>query len=157
MPQPEWTIHPLHLKNSLVKQDKLILSAILASIATTMTPFISAAKASQEAWHKLHTLYASKYHTWTMQLMEKLKMNISTCTRWRLLLITEYWPMISTFMFSRDLALIFTKLSIDLSQRKAFILWRIVRSSCWAWYLPVPPWSHHLEAGCVGELHYSAF
>ena len=59
-------------KSHWVRQDKLILSAILASTTTTITPFISTAKTSQEAWHKLHTMYASKSRTRALQLKEEL-------------------------------------------------------------------------------------
>jgi hypothetical protein len=59
-------------KSHWVRQDKLILSAILASTTPTITPFISTAKTSQEAWHKLHTIYASKSHTRALQLKEEL-------------------------------------------------------------------------------------
>ncbi|KAJ0021733.1 hypothetical protein Pint_31459 [Pistacia integerrima] len=43
-----------------LRQDKLILSAILASTTPTITPFLSVAKTSEEAWRKLHTLSASR-------------------------------------------------------------------------------------------------
>jgi len=67
-----------------VQQDKLILSAILAStspsitplIATaktsSITPLIATAKTSHEAWKKLKNLYASQSITCAMQLKEEL-------------------------------------------------------------------------------------
>ena len=57
-----------------IRQDKLILSAILTSTSTVITPLISMAKTSKDAWHKLHTLYASKSRTRAMQLKEELTM-----------------------------------------------------------------------------------
>ncbi|KAF5455151.1 hypothetical protein F2P56_024756, partial [Juglans regia] len=51
-------------------QDKLILSDILASTATTITPLISIAKTSHEAWKKLNAMYASKLRTRAVQLKE---------------------------------------------------------------------------------------
>jgi hypothetical protein len=47
-------------KSHWVRQDKLILSVILASITPNKTSFISAATTSQAAWCKLNTMYASK-------------------------------------------------------------------------------------------------
>ncbi|KAF8413145.1 hypothetical protein HHK36_001121 [Tetracentron sinense] len=61
-------------KTHWIRQDKLILSAILATTTTTITPFISAAKTTQQAWQKLHTMYASKSRTRAMQLKEELTM-----------------------------------------------------------------------------------
>ncbi|GMY30384.1 CCHC-type integrase [Fagus crenata] len=54
-------------KSHWVRQDKLILSAILASTSPTITPFISAATTSQEAWCKLKTMYASKSQNRSIQ------------------------------------------------------------------------------------------
>ena len=59
-------------KTHWVRQDKLILSAILASTSSTITPLIATAKTSHEAWTKLHHLYASKSRTRAMQLKEEL-------------------------------------------------------------------------------------
>ena len=61
-------------KTHWIRQDKLILSAILASTTSTITPFISATQTSQQAWQKLHTMYASKSRTRAMQLKEELTM-----------------------------------------------------------------------------------
>ncbi|KAF5468276.1 hypothetical protein F2P56_012440 [Juglans regia] len=72
-PITDSSISNLH-KTHWIRQDKLILSAILASTTTTITPFISAAKTSHQAWTKLHTLYASKSRTRAMQLKEELTM-----------------------------------------------------------------------------------
>ena len=46
-------------KTHWVRQDKLILSAILASTSPSITPLIATAKSSHEAWKKLTHLYAS--------------------------------------------------------------------------------------------------
>jgi hypothetical protein len=56
-------------KTHWVRQDKLILSAILAS---TSPSIITAAKTSHEAWKKLKNLYASRSRTRAMQLKEEL-------------------------------------------------------------------------------------
>jgi hypothetical protein len=59
-------------KTHWVHQDKLILSAILASTSPTITPLIVSSKASHEAWKKLYHMYASKSRTRAMQLKEEL-------------------------------------------------------------------------------------
>ena len=61
-------------KTHWIRQDKLIPSAILASTTSTITLFISATHTSQQAWKKLHTMYASKSRTRAMQLKEELTM-----------------------------------------------------------------------------------
>ncbi|KAF5468604.1 hypothetical protein F2P56_012746 [Juglans regia] len=73
-PSPNDSSIPILQKTHWIRQDKLILNAILASTNTTITPFIFATKTSHEAWHKLHTLYASKSCTRAMQLKEELTM-----------------------------------------------------------------------------------
>jgi hypothetical protein len=55
-----------------VRQDKLILSVILASTSPSITPLIATAKTSHEAWKKLKNLYASRSRTRAMQLKEEL-------------------------------------------------------------------------------------
>jgi hypothetical protein len=55
-----------------VRQDKLILSAILASTSPSITPLIATTKTSHEAWKKLKNLYASRSRTRAMQLKEEL-------------------------------------------------------------------------------------
>ncbi|GMY32168.1 Retrovirus-related Pol polyprotein from transposon RE2 [Fagus crenata] len=45
-------------KTHWVRQDKLILSVILASTSSSITPLIAIAKTSHGAWTKLNTLYA---------------------------------------------------------------------------------------------------
>uniref|UniRef100_A0A2N9H783 CCHC-type domain-containing protein n=1 Tax=Fagus sylvatica TaxID=28930 RepID=A0A2N9H783_FAGSY len=60
------------IKTHWVRQDKLILSAILASTSPTITPLIATAKTSSDAWKKLHNLYASHSRTRAMQLKEEL-------------------------------------------------------------------------------------
>ncbi|GMY24682.1 Acyl-CoA oxidase 4 [Fagus crenata] len=63
---------PLCAPLPLVKQDKLILSAILASTSSSITPLIATVKTSHGAWTKLKTLYASRSRTRAMQLKEEL-------------------------------------------------------------------------------------
>ncbi|KAE8728752.1 hypothetical protein F3Y22_tig00004072pilonHSYRG00090 [Hibiscus syriacus] len=55
-----------------VRQDKLILSALLASTSTTITPLIATAKTSHEAWKKLNHMYASRSRMRAMQLKEEI-------------------------------------------------------------------------------------
>ena len=55
-----------------VRQDKLILSAILASTSSSITPLIATVKTSHEAQKKLKNLYASRSRSRAMQLKEKL-------------------------------------------------------------------------------------
>ena len=59
-------------KTHWVRQDKLILSVILASTSPSITPLIATAKTSHGAWKKLKTLYASRSRTRAMQLKEEL-------------------------------------------------------------------------------------
>ena len=68
-----------------VRQDKLILSAILASTSPSITPLIAIAQTSHDAWTKLKNLYASRSRTRAMQLKEELTL-IQRGTR----SITEY-------------------------------------------------------------------
>ena len=58
-----------------IRQDKLILHAILASTSTTITPLLSAYKTSHEAWTTLTRLYAGKSRTRVMQLKEDLTLS----------------------------------------------------------------------------------
>ncbi|XP_040997072.1 uncharacterized protein LOC121243077 [Juglans microcarpa x Juglans regia] len=58
-----------------VRQDKLLLHAILASTSTTITPLIASCKMSQQAWFALTRLYAGKSRTRAMQLKEDLTLN----------------------------------------------------------------------------------
>ncbi|GMY25478.1 Acyl-CoA oxidase 4 [Fagus crenata] len=62
-------------KTHWVRQDKLILSAILASTSPSITLLIATAKTSHGAWTKLKTLYASRSRTRAMQLKEELTLN----------------------------------------------------------------------------------
>ncbi|KAF5475932.1 hypothetical protein F2P56_007686 [Juglans regia] len=71
-PSPVGTSSTELNKTHWVRQDKLILSAILASTSTTITPLIATAKTSHEAWKKLNQMYASKSRTRAMQLKEEL-------------------------------------------------------------------------------------
>lgn len=59
-------------KTHWIRQDKLILSAILASTSPSITPLIATAKTSHDAWNKLKNLYASRSRTRAMQLKEEL-------------------------------------------------------------------------------------
>uniref|UniRef100_A0A2N9F5Y1 CCHC-type domain-containing protein n=1 Tax=Fagus sylvatica TaxID=28930 RepID=A0A2N9F5Y1_FAGSY len=59
-----------------VRQDKLILHAILASTSTNITPLLAAYKISHEAWTALTRLYAGKSRTRAMQLKEDLTLSI---------------------------------------------------------------------------------
>ncbi|KAF5479314.1 hypothetical protein F2P56_000147 [Juglans regia] len=58
-----------------IRQDKLILHALLASTSTTITPLLASCKTSHEAWNKLTCLYAGKSRTRAMQLKEDLTLN----------------------------------------------------------------------------------
>ncbi|KAJ0035023.1 hypothetical protein Pint_25231 [Pistacia integerrima] len=58
-----------------VRQDKLILHAILASTSTTITPLLAAYKTSHDAWTALTRLYAGKSRTCAMQLKEDLTLS----------------------------------------------------------------------------------
>ena len=72
-------------KTHWVRQDKLILSSILASTSPSITPLIATAQTSHDAWTKLKNLYASRSRTRAMQLKEELTL-IQHGTR----SITEY-------------------------------------------------------------------
>ncbi|XP_042983160.1 uncharacterized protein LOC122312581 [Carya illinoinensis] len=72
MPPFDGTPPSVAKKNQWVRQDKLILSAILASTSPTIMPLITTAKTSYEAWKKLSTMYTSKSRTRAMQLKEEL-------------------------------------------------------------------------------------
>ncbi|KAF5482360.1 hypothetical protein F2P56_002936 [Juglans regia] len=65
---PEYALQKTHW----VQQDKLILSAILASTSTTITPLIATAKTSHETWKKLNHMYASRSRMQAMQLKEEI-------------------------------------------------------------------------------------
>ena len=58
-----------------IRQDKLILHALLASTSTTITPLLASCKTSYEAWNKLTCLYVGKSRTCAMQLKEDLTLN----------------------------------------------------------------------------------
>ena len=72
-------------KTHWVRQDKLILSASLASTSPSITPLIATAQTSHDAWTKLKSLYVSRSRTRAMQLKEELTL-IQHGTR----SITEY-------------------------------------------------------------------
>ena len=71
-PPSDGTPPSIAKKHHWVRQDKLILSAILASTSPTITSLIATAKTSYDAWKKLSTMYASKSRTRAMQLKEEL-------------------------------------------------------------------------------------
>ncbi|XP_042957316.1 uncharacterized protein LOC122292838 [Carya illinoinensis] len=71
-PSSDGTPLSIATKHHWVRQDKLILSAILASTSPTITPLIATTKTSYDAWRKLSTMYASKSRTRAMQLKEVL-------------------------------------------------------------------------------------
>ena len=71
-PSPAGTSSSDLNKTHWVLQDKLILSAILASTSPAITALIAIAKTSHEAWEKLHHMYANKSRTRVMQLKEEL-------------------------------------------------------------------------------------
>ena len=58
-----------------VRQDKLILHAILASTSITITHLLVAYKTSHEAWIALNRLYTGKSRTRAMQLKEDLTLS----------------------------------------------------------------------------------
>jgi hypothetical protein len=58
-----------------IRQDKLILHAILTSTSTTITPLLAAYKTSHEAWIALTRLYTGKSKTRVMQLKEDLTLS----------------------------------------------------------------------------------
>lgn len=72
-------------KTHWVRQDKLILSVILASTSPTITPLIATAKTSQEVWKKLNNMYASCSWTRAMQLKEEL-----TLIQWETCSVPDY-------------------------------------------------------------------
>ncbi|XP_041020409.1 uncharacterized protein LOC121262040 [Juglans microcarpa x Juglans regia] len=59
-------------KTYWVRQDKFILSTILASTSPSITPLIATVETSHEAWKKLKILYTSRSRTRAMQLKEEL-------------------------------------------------------------------------------------
>ena len=71
-PPSDGTPPSIAKKHHWVRQDKLILSAILASTSPTITSLIATAKTSYDAWKKLSTMYVSKSRTRAMQLKEEL-------------------------------------------------------------------------------------
>lgn len=71
-PTADGTASSIIKKQHWIRQDKLILSAILASTSPAITPLIATTKTSSEAWKKLSTMYASKSRTRAMQLKEEL-------------------------------------------------------------------------------------
>jgi hypothetical protein len=105
-PSPTNTSASPFQKSHWVRQDKLILSAILASTTPTITPFISTAKTSKEAWQKLHTMYASKSRTRALQLKEEL-----TLIKWEHKTVQEYLHTVKTL--ADEIALIDHPISAD--------------------------------------------
>ena len=62
-PPSDGTPPSIAKKHHWVRQDKLILSAILASTSPTITSLIATTKTSYDAWKKLSTMYANKSRT----------------------------------------------------------------------------------------------
>ncbi|KAF5471555.1 hypothetical protein F2P56_008336 [Juglans regia] len=58
-----------------VRQDKLLLHAILTSTSTTITPLLASCKTSQQAWFALTRLYVGKSRTRAMQLKEDVTLS----------------------------------------------------------------------------------
>ena len=71
-PSSDGTPHSALKITHWVWQDKLILSAILASTSNSITPLIATTKTSHEAWKKLNHMYASRSRMRAMQLKEDL-------------------------------------------------------------------------------------
>ncbi|KAJ0094498.1 hypothetical protein Patl1_15515 [Pistacia atlantica] len=63
-----------------IRQDKLLLHAILASLSESVVQRCATAQSSREAWVKLHKLFANKSKLRVMNLKEKLT-NISCDTQ----------------------------------------------------------------------------
>ncbi|CAI9782699.1 unnamed protein product [Fraxinus pennsylvanica] len=55
-----------------LRQDRLILQAIQASLAGTIAPLISTCKCSTEAWNKLETTFANRSNTRMLTLLSTL-------------------------------------------------------------------------------------
>ncbi|XP_073260714.1 uncharacterized protein [Populus alba] len=55
-----------------LRQDKLILHAILASVSESVMPLIAASSTAHDAWSKLQRLYANRSRSCVMQLKENL-------------------------------------------------------------------------------------
>lgn len=55
-----------------IRQDKLILHAILAFVSESVITLIATSTTSHDAWSKLQRLYANRSHTRAMQLKENL-------------------------------------------------------------------------------------
>ena len=89
-----------------VRQDKLILHAILTSTSTTITPLLTSYKTSHEAWTTLTHLYAGKSRTRTIQLKEDL-----TLSTFRNRTVTEFLQAIK--MLADELSIIDHPVSDD--------------------------------------------
>ncbi|PKI74267.1 hypothetical protein CRG98_005324 [Punica granatum] len=74
-PNPEYTCW--------VRQDQLLLHAIIASMSEGVMPLIASAKTSSEAWNKLAKLYARCSRSRVMSLKDKLTR--TTCDK-----LTDY-------------------------------------------------------------------
>ena len=55
-----------------LRQDHLILHAILASLSELVIPLVSSARSSREAWERLARLYAKRTHSHIISLKDKL-------------------------------------------------------------------------------------
>lgn len=147
-------------KTHCIKQDKLILWVILASTTLTITSFISTTTTSQEAWHKLNTMYASKFRSSAMQLKEKLTLlkkrkqidqRIYThsqgthrwdCTYWSSYIWRWPHPLYSERSRTRYLR----ESRTHPTERKTTILRGVSWPPCEPWKLATPSWNHTAAA-----------
>nr|CAD1831837.1 unnamed protein product [Ananas comosus var. bracteatus] len=74
-----------------VRQDQLLLHAIIASTSENIMSFIASAKTSREAWQKLAHLYANKSRSRVMSLKDRLS-SLSRGTK----SVSEYLQLIKT-------------------------------------------------------------
>lgn len=66
------TVSPNPAYTYWVRQDQLLLHAIIASVSESVMPLIASAKTSHEAWTKLGKLYANRSRSRVMDLKERL-------------------------------------------------------------------------------------
>ncbi|KAF5472305.1 hypothetical protein F2P56_009034 [Juglans regia] len=66
------TAEVLTARNRWIRQDKLLLNGIFASLSESIMPLIATSSTSREAWLKLTQLYANRSRTRVMQLKDTL-------------------------------------------------------------------------------------
>ncbi|KAF5468685.1 hypothetical protein F2P56_012822 [Juglans regia] len=66
------TAEVLTARNRWIRQDKLLLNGIFASVSESIMPLIATSSRSREAWLKLTQLYANRSRTRVMQLKDTL-------------------------------------------------------------------------------------